>query len=141
MIPDDTYQPEVDLPRPQTNGGGEARLPTYPAGAEQASVSAELPQHSPAATPTQQPAASPLSTSVVPPAPTQSSQNDAAAAGQATALAANDTDLIEKEWVVKAKSIIEKTKDNPHEQTRDMSKFKADYVKKRYNKELKVSEG
>jgi hypothetical protein len=53
---------------------------------------------------------------------------------------ADDNDLIEKEWVNKAKSIIEKTKTNPHDQSDAMTLFKADYIKKRYNKTIKTSE-
>lgn len=53
---------------------------------------------------------------------------------------ADDNDLIEKEWVNKAKNIIEKTKTNPHEQSDAMTLFKADYIKKRYNKTIKTSE-
>jgi hypothetical protein len=58
-----------------------------------------------------------------------------------TPAVADDVDLIEKEWVHRAKALVAKTKDNPHEQNKEMSKFKADYIKKRYNKEIKVSEG
>ena len=54
---------------------------------------------------------------------------------------ADDADLIEKEWVVRAKAIVAHTKDDPFNQNREMSKVKADYLKKRYNKDLKVSEG
>ena len=53
---------------------------------------------------------------------------------------ADDNDLIEKEWVNKAKMIIAKTKDNPREQSEELFKYKADYIKKRYNKDIKVSE-
>lgn len=53
---------------------------------------------------------------------------------------ADDNDLIEKEWVDKAKQIVEKTKDDPHKQNREINKFKADYMKKRYGKEL-MTEG
>lgn len=56
-------------------------------------------------------------------------------------LIADDTDLIEKEWVNKAKQIVEQTKHDPHLQTNEMSKFKAEYQKKRYNKDVKVSNG
>lgn len=49
---------------------------------------------------------------------------------------ADDVDLIEKEWVEKAKEIVEKTKDNPYLQNKAISEFKADYIKKRYNKDL-----
>ncbi len=53
---------------------------------------------------------------------------------------AGDDDLIEKEWVTKAKEIVEKTKHDPHLETKEISLFRADYLKKRYNKELKVAE-
>lgn len=53
---------------------------------------------------------------------------------------ANDADLIEKEWVTKAKSIVSRTKDDPSEQSKEINQFKADYIKKRYNKDIKVSE-
>lgn len=53
---------------------------------------------------------------------------------------ADDVDLIEKEWVHKAKQIVERTRDNPHEQSKEMTVFKADYIKKRYNKTIKLSE-
>ncbi|HUC88344.1 MAG TPA: hypothetical protein VMR95_04335 [Candidatus Binatia bacterium] len=51
----------------------------------------------------------------------------------------DDADLIEKEWIIKAKAIVERTKDDPHQQNYEMSHFKADYLKKRYNKDIKVS--
>lgn len=89
---------------------------------------------------------SPQSTqpSTLQPDPTQT-QAPAAAAGQpgsdhTAALMADDADLIEKEWVTKAKAIVMQTKDDPHQQNREMNKVKADYLKKRYNKDLKVSE-
>jgi len=53
---------------------------------------------------------------------------------------ADDSDLIEKEWVEKAKQIIEKTRHDPHEQTKEVTLLKADYMKKRYNKTIKLSE-
>lgn len=53
---------------------------------------------------------------------------------------ADDTDLIEKEWVDKAKQILERNKDNPHALNQEINKVKADYVKKRYNKDLKTSD-
>lgn len=53
---------------------------------------------------------------------------------------AEDSDLIEKEWVERAKEIVEHTKDDPYEQQKALSKMKADYMKKRYNKDIKISE-
>lgn len=55
------------------------------------------------------------------------------------ALAADDADLIEKEWVLKAKAIVMQTKNDPHQQNVQMNGIKADYIKKRYNKDLKIS--
>lgn len=59
---------------------------------------------------------------------------------QASPMIADDNDLIEKEWVLKAKQIVASTKDDPYTQNKEMSKFKADYLKKRYNKDIKVEE-
>lgn len=58
----------------------------------------------------------------------------------ATPATANDSDLIEKEWVMKAKQIVEHTKDDPYRQNSEMHKIKADYIKKRYNKDIKLVE-
>jgi hypothetical protein len=49
---------------------------------------------------------------------------------------AADSDLIEKEWVIKAKQIVEHTADDPFRQQEALSHIKADYMKKRYNKDL-----
>lgn len=49
---------------------------------------------------------------------------------------ANDTDRIEKEWVDKAKTVISSTKDDPFEQKSAMSRVKADYIQKRFNKTI-----
>lgn len=49
---------------------------------------------------------------------------------------AADADLIEKEWVLKAKQIVEHTAEDPFSQQEELSKMKADYMKKRYNKDL-----
>ncbi len=55
-------------------------------------------------------------------------------------LVANDEDLIEKEWVDKAKKIIAETKDDPHRREQEVGKLQADYLKKRYGKELGATE-
>lgn len=52
---------------------------------------------------------------------------------------AADDDLIEKEWVDKAKKIIAETKDDPYRREQEVSKLQADYLRKRYGKELGVS--
>ncbi len=54
-------------------------------------------------------------------------------------LMADDADLIEKEWVNKAKAIVDNTRNDPHLQNKQINLVKADYIKKRYNKDIKVS--
>lgn len=51
---------------------------------------------------------------------------------------ADDVDLIEREWVHKAKEIVEQTQGDPYAQNKEISKVKADYIKKRYNKDVKI---
>ncbi len=58
----------------------------------------------------------------------------------AAAITTTDTDLIEKEWVNKAKRIVESTKEDPHQQSKQLSGLKADYHQKRYSKEIKQGE-
>ena len=53
---------------------------------------------------------------------------------------ASDTDRIEKEWVDKAKMVIERTKDDPYEQKNEMSKVKAEYIHRRFNKSIKADD-
>jgi len=55
-------------------------------------------------------------------------------------IAANDDDLIEKEWVDKAKKIITQTKDDPYRREQEVEKLQADYLRKRYGKELGASQ-
>jgi hypothetical protein len=53
---------------------------------------------------------------------------------------ADDGDIIEKEWVMKAKEIVARTRQDPHLQTKELHKFKAEYMKKRYNKTIQPVE-
>ncbi len=55
-------------------------------------------------------------------------------------LDANDLDVIEKQWVEKAKKIIKETAEDPKEQKRELSNFSAEYLKKRYGKDIKVDQ-
>lgn len=52
----------------------------------------------------------------------------------------DDDDLIEKEWVNKAKRIVESTRDDPYKQTEELTVFKADYMQKRYGKTIKLNQ-
>ena len=53
---------------------------------------------------------------------------------------AEDIDLIEKAWVEKAKSIVNSTVGDPHTQSEKINNMKAEYIKKRYNKDIKATE-
>lgn len=55
-------------------------------------------------------------------------------------LVANDDDLIEKEWVDKAKKIIVETKDDPYRREQEVGRLQADYLRKRYGRELGASQ-
>lgn len=54
----------------------------------------------------------------------------------AAPVTASDEDLIEKEWVDRAKRIIEQTKDDPFRREQEVNKLQADYLRKRYGREL-----
>lgn len=51
---------------------------------------------------------------------------------------AEDIDLIEKEWVKKAKDIVEMTYGDPYTQNKKINKMKIEYIKKRYDREVKT---
>lgn len=51
-------------------------------------------------------------------------------------LSASDDDLIEKEWVDKAKKIVSDTKDDPYKREKAVNELQRDYLKKRYGREL-----
>lgn len=72
------------------------------------------------------------------PVPLQQAQQPSAFPGMPTI--ADDTDLIEKEWVMKAKEIVARTRHDPYQQNKQVEGFKADYMKKRYNKDIKLTE-
>lgn len=55
-------------------------------------------------------------------------------------LPAADVDLIEKAWVQKAKDIVSKTQDDPYHQKSQISKVKAEYIAKRFNKTVKTED-
>lgn len=80
------------------------------------------------------PVAPPLPT-IAPSTPAQ--PTDPSVGGTNPATAADD-DLIEKEWVEKAKKIIADTKHDPHLQEVEVSKLQADYLQKRYGKTVKI---
>jgi hypothetical protein len=53
---------------------------------------------------------------------------------------AKDGDTIEKVWIDKAKAIVAQTQDDPFIQKNEMSRVKADYIQKRFNKTIPVDD-
>jgi hypothetical protein len=53
---------------------------------------------------------------------------------------AKDDNLIEKEWVQNAKKIVHETKHDPQDQASKIGRFKKDYIKKRFGKDIKLPE-
>jgi hypothetical protein len=53
---------------------------------------------------------------------------------------AADTERIEREWVDKVKNVVAKTREDPFLQKDQMSKVKAEYIQKRFNKTIKTDE-
>ncbi len=51
---------------------------------------------------------------------------------------ANDDDRIEKEWVDKAKKVVAETREDPHKQSHEVSKMQADYLNKRFGKQMNL---
>jgi len=51
-------------------------------------------------------------------------------------IVAGDDDLIEQAWVASAKKIIAETKDDPYKREQEVVKLQADYLRKRYGREV-----
>lgn len=69
-------------------------------------------------------------------ATTPVSDDGVATPNSSTLLTAADDDVIEKEWVDKAKKIIGDTKGDPYRREYEVGQLQADYLEKRYGKKL-----
>lgn len=72
----------------------------------------------------------------LPPTPLPATSVQPAVDDSAGPTIASDDDLIEKEWVDKAKKIIADTQNDPFRREQEVSKLQVDYLRKRYGKEL-----
>lgn len=95
---------------------------------ERPAVNVERQERASLSPPTAPPTAPVLPTPVIQDTPTAVAVSD-----DSTMLAA-DEDLIEKEWVDRAKKILNDTKDNPYARELEVSKLQAEYIQKRYGK-------
>ena len=57
-----------------------------------------------------------------------------------TAMLANDDDLIEKEWVDKAKQIFAETNNDPYERECKISELQIEYIRQRYGRVIGQAE-
>ncbi|MDB5163358.1 MAG: hypothetical protein JWO54_48 [Candidatus Saccharibacteria bacterium] len=128
------------LPKPPAyTGEGIPSLPPLDTGIEKGGErheqAAEAGAHAADATTLAAPVAVPVAPPVVVP------QNDPVQpVASSSPLVAADEDLIEKEWVDKAKEIILHTKDDPHARTQKVNELQRDYLQKRYGRVVGASE-
>ena len=54
---------------------------------------------------------------------------------------AQDVDSIEQEWIRAVDALMRGHMENPRQLSQELSKLKARYIKERYNKEIKSSDG
>ena len=59
---------------------------------------------------------------------------------QSAPIIAGDDDLIEKEWVDRAKKIVAETQNDPYSREDKVSKLRVDYIKKRWGRDLGATE-
>jgi hypothetical protein len=146
MTPDqiESQEARMDLPRPVAPQEKEEQAEQSPVLKQGTEVN---PEFLPAIGATPQPAVPPvLPQGVSPgvltsiPVPSPAQQPPTQSVPVSTPELAEDVDLIEKEWVDKAKAIVAHTKDDPHRQNKEINKIKADYIKKRYNRDIQVGE-
>jgi hypothetical protein len=136
MNPNHNETQSMQLPPPVIEQGSATPNGVQPA--EKAPAGAETSQAQPAALPPSGALPLPAVPAAPAPLPANNSQQGMAVP-IATPQITDDGDLIEKEWVNKAKQIVERTRDDPYKQSEELTVFKADYMKKRYNKTIKLS--
>lgn len=136
MNPNNGEQPAFNMPQP----GVETNSSHQPVTSEKSSVRTEHMPVSGFSIPQVQTAV-PIPAPMPPQSVSPSTPSATTSTNSAAPATAADNDLIEKEWIVGAKRIVENTKEDPRIQSNQLSRYKADYMKKRYNKELKVADG
>ena len=90
--------------------------------------------------PVVQPSGAPPSSVLPAVIPVVSTDPSSTVDSSAAPMLAADEDIIEKEWVDKAKKVIAQTKNDPYQKEREVSKLQADYLQKRYSRDVKVPE-
>jgi len=132
MNPQFDQSPGLPLPQPPTNGGLPMQYappivqtaPPQGAYSPQAMSGVQQPQPMP----------------VGPSASGQQSMPPTPAPSAATVPSGDDDAVVDEEWVNKAREVVARYRSDPFAQSRELSRVKAQYLKARYNKDIKVSE-
>jgi hypothetical protein len=141
MNPQANQTPGLGLPQPSFDVG-QAPMPqapgafSAPEAVPQFAAMPAIPQNPMAVPSVQQPMPQvpPAQQPVLPVTPI-ADVNAAAVAQQS-----DDDSSLDEEWVNKAREIVERTHTDPYLQSREISRIKAQYIKVRYNKDIKSSE-
>ena len=133
MNPSSNETPSLNLPAPvpeQAPQGGEAHT--------QIPEALPVAETTPTAEVSSKAVATALNATPAPVTPVANSSDVSATTSSVANVTAKDSDLIEKAIVDKAKAIIEKTKDDPYEQTEQLAVFRGEHMGNEYNIELKA---
>jgi hypothetical protein len=137
MDPHVEKSPGLALPNPSSEQG----LPTLSYGAGGRSPELNMPAIEAAPVqPVLTPIAPPMATSPVQPVSMVQSVPAQNVPPSSTATDDDDTSALDEEWVNKAKAIVEKTKNDPYLESKELGKVKADYLRIRYNKHIKIAD-
>lgn len=89
----------------------------------------------------QNPVAPAAAVRVAPPAPAANPLTQLQATMPVTEAPAEDVDTaFDEEWVGKAREVVARTREDPYAQSQALGKLKAQYIKARYNKDLKIGD-
>lgn len=140
MDPQLEKSPGLALPQPSVEQGG-----AFASGLQGTFISPEAASAAPEMAPVPAPSVNstgmpPGTPQAVPQIPMQPAVDQSAVTAAGGASADDSSDDLDEEWVNKAKAIVERTKDDPFTESKELSKTKADYLRIRYNKQIKVAE-
>lgn len=130
--------PQIDLPKPVEPQTGNSVASSEQQQSRNVELGVSVPQ--PAMPQNDTGSGLPANTSQMPMSQSGMSAPVSASSGSSSALIADEVDLIEKEWVERAKRIVEHTKTDPYQQSEEVNSVKAEYQQKRFNRSIKPSD-
>lgn len=127
----ETAGQEFQAPQPEVDGLERAQEKSREAPPSQESSAGNQASAPPIAIPVSLPVSEP---------PAALTQSDDHATAATPAAPVNNPDRIERQWIDQVKSVVAETRSDPYKQKHEMSKVKASYIKKRFNKVIKTDE-